>query len=119
MANKRTLKKQIRYICGDCAAECAMACEIIPGVDCDKLSEVICSLAKLQTESLARTTFSFDRSRSEFENAGAYRKARTAYNTAAFKKLRSEFNEQLLRIVKEMNSALPSRNKSEKAAEAQ
>ena len=35
MANKRTLKKQIRYICGDCAAECAMACEIIPGVDCD------------------------------------------------------------------------------------
>lgn len=119
MANKRTLKKQIRYICGDCAAECAMACEIIPGVDCNKLSDVVCSLAKLQTESLARTTFSFDRSRAEFDNAGAYRKARAAYNAAAFKKLRCEFNEELLRIVKEMNSALPSRKKTEQASEAQ
>ena len=80
MANKRTLKKQIRYICGDCAAECAMASEVIPGIDCDKLTDAICSLAALQTDSLSKVSF----------------------------------NEALLAIVKEMNSALPSRNETGK-----
>ena len=56
---KRTLKKQIRYICGDCAAECSYGMRDNPGVDCDKLSEVICGLAKLQTESLCTDYFQF------------------------------------------------------------
>lgn len=115
MANKRKLKKQIRYICGDCAAECAMASEIIPGVDREKLAEAICSLAALQTDSLSKVSFSFDKSRAEFENAGAYRKARSVYYTVAFRKLRAEFNEALLAVVKEMNSALPSKKATEKA----
>lgn len=114
MANKRTLKKQIRYICGDCAAECAMASEVIPGIDCDKLTDAICSLAALQTDALSKVSFSFDKSRAEFDNAGAYRKARSAYYAAAYRKLREEFNEALLAIVKEMNSALPSRNETGK-----
>ncbi len=38
MANRRQLKKQIRYICGDVAAECAMAKYLIDGVNRETLS---------------------------------------------------------------------------------
>ena len=62
MANKRSLKKQIRYICGDLAGECIFAREIIPGIDHDKANGIIIDIAALQSEALAKTTFAFDKS---------------------------------------------------------
>lgn len=32
MANKRDLKKQVKYICGDLATECMLAAEYVKGV---------------------------------------------------------------------------------------
>lgn len=113
MANKRDLKKQIRLICGDLAAECSFAIEMINGIDKEKMVENIRKIATLQTETLAHVSFDFDKTPSDFENKAAYHKALYAYNDAAFKKLRDDFNAGVEAIVKDMNAALPKQKKAE------
>ncbi len=107
MANKRNLKKQIRFICGDIAGECIMAKHLIPNVDKAKLDEIILKVAELQSTALARTNVSFDKTPGEFANGAAYRKAHRTYFAKAFKSLTDGFSAQVEEIVKEMNSALP------------
>lgn len=106
MANKRRLKKQIRYICGDLAGECIFAREIIPGIDHDKANGIIIDIAALQSEALAKTTFAFDKSVRDFESRHAYRTARHSYFKNAYKTLLNEFNAGIDAVLKEMNGLL-------------
>ncbi len=41
MANKRDLKKQISYICGDIATECLIAAEYVKGINKDEMRNKI------------------------------------------------------------------------------
>lgn len=107
MANKRNLKKQVRYICGDIAAECAFALEAIPGIDRDAMGKCLTDVAALQEGTLAKVTFDFDKTPGDFDNPAAYRRARQTYNNKAFTKLRIDFNERVEEIVSRMNAALP------------
>lgn len=107
MANKRQLKKQIRYICGDVAAECAMASCLIDGVNKEIMEQALVHVAELQQETLTRASVGFDKVPGDFENKSEYEKAKHAFYNKAFTALRNEFNERLQAIVKEMNSALP------------
>ena len=84
MANKRILKKQIRYICGDVAAECIMSKIFIPGVNQEKFNDIVIKIAELQTTALARTNVAFDKAPRDFESGAAYRKARKQYFAKAF-----------------------------------
>lgn len=106
MANKRSLKKQIRYICGDLAGECIFAREIIPGIDHDKANGIIIDIAALQSEVLAKTTFAFDKSVRDFETRHEYRTARHAYFQTAYRTLTAEFNARVDAILKKMNALL-------------
>jgi len=110
MANKRNLKKQIRYICGDIAGECLMAKILVPGVDKDAMTDVIVNTAELQTTALCRTNVSFDRTPRDFGNMGEYRAARKKYYRQAFNRLSESFNNQVLDVVKKMNAAVPKKN---------
>lgn len=107
MANKRDLKKQIRYICGDIAGESLMSKIIIPGVDKDAMNEVIVKTAELQSTALCRANVSFDKTPKDFDNKGEYRAARRKYYRQAFSKLSESFNNQVLAVVKDMNAAVP------------
>lgn len=109
MANKRQLKKQVRYICGDVAAECAMAKYLIDGVNRETLNEALRHVAALQEQTLARVSSNFDKVPRDFESKKEYGKARHQFYTKAFTSLRADFNTRLQEIVKEMNSALPSK----------
>ncbi|MBO5779794.1 MAG: hypothetical protein J6R27_01640 [Muribaculaceae bacterium] len=109
MANKRILKKQIRYICGDVAAECIMSKIFIPGVNQEKFDDIVIKIAELQTTALARTNVAFDKAPRDFESGAAYRKARKQYFAKAFSALKVGFEEQLNAIVKEMNEAMPAK----------
>lgn len=112
MANKRQLKKQIRYICGDIAGECIMARNFIPGIDAEKMNEVIYGVAALQTSSLKRVTFGYDKVKADFETAHAYNKARNKYFAEAYSKLIADFNAGVNQLVKAMNEALPASQKA-------
>ncbi len=107
MANKRNLKKQIRNICGDLAAECAMAIQFVPMVDKEKMSEIISRVAGLQENTLARVSFSFDKSVRDFANNHEYIKAKKAYNKIAYRKLVADFNNTVEKVVDDMNAAVP------------
>lgn len=111
MANKRDLKKQIKFICGDIACECIMARNFIPGVDAEKMNENIYELASLQTTTLKRVSFAYDKILSDFENKKAYQKAKNIYFAEAYKKLNSDFNKAINAIVKSMNDALTKEQK--------
>lgn len=106
MANKRSLKKQIRYICGDLAGECIFAREIIPNVDSAKANEIIVEIAALQTETLKKASFAFDKSARDFETRHEYRAARHAYFHSAYKTLTEGFNAKVEAILKNMNGLL-------------
>lgn len=107
MANKRQLKKQIRYICGDVAAECTLARHLLDGVDTDKLEEALFHIAELQQKTLARANVIYDKTPSEFTSKSEYSKAKEIFFNKAFTALREDFNKRLQEIVSEMNSALP------------
>lgn len=107
MANKRTLKKEIRYICGDLALESILTAEYIPGANISKLNELVARIAQLQEHAIVNTNFVFDKTRRDFESTAAYRKARTAYFNTAFRKFREEFNVKTAEIVKELNASIP------------
>lgn len=107
MANKRTLKKEIKYVCGDLAAECLLAKNFVRGVDAKVMTEIITEIADLQVSALGHSTFSFDKFPRDFESGQAYRKARSFYFRKAYGSLRGKFYDKVNAIVKEMNAALP------------
>lgn len=107
MANKRDLKKQVRYICGDLASECMLAADYVKGVDRTTMQKIVSEIARLQTATLANMSFAFDKVPSDFDNGATYTKERLAYNRKAFNALRAKFNSRVQEIVKDMNAALP------------
>lgn len=118
MANKKDLKKQVRNICGDLAAECVMARQLVPGVDKDKMCDIIDKIAGLQEGTLKRISFSFDKSERNFDNRHVFLVAKKEYFHKAFNKLVSDFNNTVEDIVKEMNAALPQAAKDANKAAA-
>lgn len=103
MANKRALKKRIHQICGEAAVE------VLVSLPAELAHKIVIELARLQSESLANISFSFDRSHRDFANEQEYNKARHTYTAAAFKSLNNEFNTRLQGIVKEINTSLKSK----------
>lgn len=105
MASIRKTKKDIRYACGDIAAELLIASHIIKGVDREQTNKIINDIASLQVDSLSKCSFDFDKSHADFENAKAYRAARHKYTAAAFRKLKEEMASRMQEIVDKMNAA--------------
>ena len=118
MANKRDLKKQIKYVCGDIATDALIAGSYVKGVDRKVMSEIVGKLADLQATALQNASFAFDKVESDFENAHAYHTARKAYYRKAYASLRQKFSTKVQEIVKEMNAALPQEVKDANKAEA-
>lgn len=106
-ANKRLLKKEIHRICGALAGECVLAKIAIPGIDREKLNEIIYQLADLQTSALRLVSVEFPRTPRSFDNRKEYADARRAYFKASFAKLREHFNARVQEILKEMNATVP------------
>lgn len=111
MANKRDLKKLIKYVCGELAGECIIARDLLPGMDFDKMNEVIFMIAELQATTLDRVNFGFDKAKKDFAIAKEYNDARKKYYAAAYATLRADFNAQVDSIVKAMNAQLSDEQK--------
>ncbi len=105
MASIRKTKKDIRYACGDIAAELLIASHIIKGIDREETNKIINDIASLQIDALSKCSFDFDKSHSDFDNGKAYRAARHAYTAAAFRKLKQEMATRMQEIVDKMNAA--------------
>ncbi len=111
MANKRVLKKQIKYACGDLAGECVLAINFVEGIDVEKMQDVILEIATLQTTTIKRVSFSFDKAVADFDSAHAYSVAKTKYFKQAYNTLRADFDQKVQEIVKSMNALLPQAQK--------
>ncbi len=107
MANKRTLKKNISRICSAIAGDAILATHLDPRIDRDKIETLVRRIAALQEDARAKVTFWFDKSPRDFADRSAYRKARKAYFRAAYTKLCSEFNHEIISILKELNATVP------------
>ncbi len=107
MANKRLLKKNIRRVCGDLAAEIVYAASVNENFSTEKVCNIVKKIAELQVTALDMVTFSFDKSASEFDNRHEYNKARKAYNKKAYRNLCNKFDAAVQTIVKAMNDARP------------
>lgn len=107
MTSRRNLKKQIKMICGDMAAECIMASHLIPGADKKVLNDCVLRIAQLQTTGLQRANVSFDKTPGSFESVKEYNKARKEYFAKAYNALTDGFNKEVDAILHEMNGALP------------
>ncbi len=111
MANKRVLKKQIRYACGDLAAECILAIHFADGIDAEKMQDVVFQIASLQTSALEKVSFSYDKVKSDFATEHEYSVAKTKYFKQAYNTLRADFDKKVQEIVKSMNALLPQAQK--------
>jgi len=111
MSSKRNLKKRVRYICGDIAAECIIAKTVVPNVDADVMSGIVVKIARLQDVTLRKISFSYDKIVADFESQAIYKKSRHEYIVKAYRSLKDEFNNHVAEIVKEMNAALPQAQK--------
>lgn len=109
--NKRTLKKEIRMICGALAGECVIAKITIPGINPEKLNEIIYDIADLQSNAIRMISVTFPRTESSFASKKEYNDEKHKYFHAAFRKLKGDFNAHVEAIIKKMNSALPAAQK--------
>ncbi len=119
MANLRDLKKEVKYVCGDLAAECMIAESFIKGVDREKMNGLVVRIADLQSTALSGVNFSFDKQPADFDSSRAYSAARSAYFRKAYKSFREKFYKHVNDIVHEMNAALPSTAREAKKELAQ
>lgn len=117
MANKRILKKQIKYICGEVAFQCIITRECFNG-NSEKLNELVITTADLQEKTLKNVTFSFDKTAKAFSNRAEYNKAASTYFKQAYGVLHKEFNGQIQEILKQLNAEMPAeqREANKKAA---
>lgn len=106
MANKRILKKQIKYVCGEVALQCIITRECFNS-NAEKLNELIIAVADLQEKTLKNVTFAFDKTASAFGNRADYQKAASAYFKQAYGVLKNEFNGQIQEILKQLNAEMP------------
>lgn len=111
MPSIKKFKKQVRYACGDLAAETLVASYYINGFAREDAHRIIGDVAALQTDTIGKCKFYFDKVRRDYANEAEYRRARRAYFKAAFGKLRENFRHTMEEIVKEMNKALPTEAK--------
>lgn len=109
--DKRTLKKEIRMICGSLAGECVITKITVPEVDPKALNDIIYDIADLQTNALRLVNISYPRTGSSFATRKEYMDDRHKYFKAAFAKLKSDFNARVEAIIKAMNAALPASQK--------
>lgn len=107
MANKRSLKKQIHYICGDVASEALLSKYLIENADGEALDKVMIKAADLKETALKRVNISYDKTVKDFDNAAQYRHARRKYFHTAYAKLIEGFSQELVAIVKDLNAAMP------------
>lgn len=109
MANKRDLKKFIRNTCGALAGEILLARAAFPEIDRKDVNKIICDIAALQSESLAKASISFAGTTDNNEEGAKakYRAAKSAYYRTAYTKLLDEFDAKVREIVKSMNASLP------------
>lgn len=106
MASIRKTKKDIRYACGDIAAELLIAAHIVKDFDRQQTNKLINDIAALQIDALSKCSFDFDKVPADFEDGKAYRKAKHVYTAAAFRKLKEEMAASMQKIVDEMNAAV-------------
>lgn len=107
MASIRKTKKNIRYACGEIASELLVASSAINDFNHEETPKIIGDIAALQVDALSKCTFAYDKAKSDFENAKAYRQAKHKYVAAAFKKLHDETSVKMQTIVDRMNDAMP------------
>lgn len=108
MANKRYLKKRIDHVCCDLSTDAFLAAEFFGDkVDAKKLNAIINEIAALEADTIALTSFTFDRTPSQFESMKEYRKARRKYYSTAYNKLNKDFIERAVAIVDQLNAAVP------------
>ena len=107
MANKRSVKKQIRTLCGELAAELLTASAVIDGFNADRVQALVGRIAALQVNALSHCSFAYEKSEKDFDDARAYRNARRSYNHKAFAKLAADTEAEVAAILKEMNAMLP------------
>ncbi|MCH5326242.1 MAG: hypothetical protein J1E29_03450 [Duncaniella sp.] len=109
--NKRTLKKEIRMICGALAGECVVAELTVPGIDKNKLNEIILDVADLQYNAIRLMNVAFPNAVSSFATRREYNVEKSKYFKAAFRQLKGQFNAKIEEILKKMNAALPAEYK--------
>ncbi|MBQ3959003.1 MAG: hypothetical protein II592_05280 [Muribaculaceae bacterium] len=107
MANKRNLKKAIRYACGNMAGQCIFAESILQDADIEKWDNIILNIAMLQEEAVNRVTVSYDRTRKDFANGREYKKARRNYFKQATKSISEYMKTEAAKIAAEMNALTP------------
>ncbi len=112
MANKRQLKKAIRYACGEMAGECIFASETLEGTDIAKWDHIILDIALLQEEAVNRIAAKFDQKPKDFETAKAYNDARRAYFKKAEKELSEYMHSETGKIAEAMNALVPKTKKA-------
>lgn len=105
MANKRDLKKNIKNICGEIAAEAIFACYAYENIDVAKMNDMVIALADLQQDSIVKVSVSYDKNIKSFNgDKKAYQKAKSQYYQSCFKTLISQFNDTLKQVLAEMNT---------------
>lgn len=107
MTNKRQVKKYIRNVCGDLAAELLIARTVYAGFDDKEVTAIINEIAELQVNALAAVSYSYDKVAKDYELRSQYKRERRKYNHEAMKSLLANFTEKEREIVKKMNAAMP------------
>jgi hypothetical protein len=106
MANKRQLKKAIRYACGDMAGECFFAQSTFENTNPEDWDKIVINIAMLQNSAINKVSVDFDKTPKDFANGKEYKKARRTYFKTVETALKKYITDESEKIVGQMNALI-------------
>lgn len=112
MANKREFKKFIEAVGASVCDEMMVAYYNIDGADRDAIAKAIESVLVAVEKARVNAGTEFDRKPRSFDNEHEYRKAKTSFVKAMYKKVIADFSASIDAAVKAFNAAIPAEVKA-------
>lgn len=112
MANKREFKKFVDSLGGSLCDEMMYAYYTVEGADKEAISTAVTKVLAATEAARVNSNIYFDRGPKSFEDAKEYSKAKDAFFKKLFKKLATEYQQELSAALKEFNGAIPATEKA-------
>lgn len=112
MANKRDFKKYVEAVGGTICDEMMLSLYTIEGIDETKVQEAVTKVLTAVGNATSNSNVFFDKGHKAFASEKEYSQAKKLFFRSLFKKVNTDFKNEVEEALKEFNAAVPAEQKA-------
>lgn len=112
MANKREFKKYVEAVGGALCDEMMIALYTVEGIDEEKVQQAVTKVLTAVGNATSNSNVFFDKGHKAFATPAEYSQAKQAFFRQLFKKVNTDFRNEIDAAVKDFNAAIPAEQKA-------